>query len=99
MCTGLSVLQPVSGLTILSAGRGRPSPIGGVGGWATLHELFDVADGEFAVGCHEVDEAVFVVPVFVVVFLGRVKGEGEAFAVGEALELVFSQFAEHFFFQ
>ena len=64
-----------------------------------LDELFDFADGEFAVGCHEVDESVLLVPVFVVLFLGGVEFEGDAFAVGEALELVFGEFAEHFFFQ
>ena len=41
-------------------------------------------DCEFAVAGHDVDEAVFFCPVFVVLFLGCVHVEGDAFAVCEA---------------
>lgn len=64
-----------------------------------MDELFDVADCESAVRGHEVDESVFFVPVLVILFLCGVEVEGDAFAVGEALELVLSQCTEHFFFQ
>lgn len=64
-----------------------------------MDELFDVADSEFAVGCHEVDEAVFVVPVSVILFLCGVECEGDSFAFCEILKLVFSECAKHFFFE
>jgi len=57
-------------------------------------ETFDVVDREFFVVCHEVDEAVSASPVLIVVFLCGVECEGDAFAVGEVLELVFGEFVE-----